>query len=71
MSSPLHKHEAPQWNFLETVLSKPADTGGHSGAVLPKSLLCTRNFVVLIKICFKHMIKTNLSPLKMYFAPKP
>jgi len=46
--------------------------GGHSGTVSPKSFLCPPNFVVLRKICFKHTIKTKISPLKVYFAfPKP
>jgi len=44
-------------NFLATVILRPTDTVGYSGAVTPKSFLCPPNFVVLRKICFKHTIK--------------
>ena len=36
--------------------------GGHSGEATPKSILFPANFVVLRKICFKDMMKTNISP---------
>ena len=34
---------------MATVLSRPADTGGDSVAVTPKSVLCPLNFVVVKK----------------------
>ena len=69
--APLHKHEGSQLpeNFLTTVLPRPADTGVF-GAVTHKPFLWPPNFVVLRKICFKHMIyKQKSFPLKMYFFP--
>jgi len=51
--------KVPQWKI----------TGDIRGQ-LPQSFLCPPNCVVLRTICFKHMIKQNLSPLKMYFAPQ-
>jgi len=36
--------------------------GGHSGTVTPKSILCPPNFVVLRKICVKHMTKIKIFP---------
>jgi len=59
-------------DFLAKVLPRPADTVGHSGAVTPKPFLYPPNFVVLRKICFKHMIKTKIIPPKIVFCfPKP
>jgi len=55
---PLHKHEGPQWKIIGDIRGQ-----------LPKAFLFPPNFVVLKTICFKHMIKTKSSPLKMYFAP--
>jgi len=52
----------PREDFLATVLPRPADTVGHSEAVIPKSFLCPPNVVVLRKICFKHMIKIKIFP---------
>jgi len=49
-------------DFLETVLSRPADTMGDLGAFTPKFFLCPPNFVVLRKICFKHMTKIEIFP---------
>jgi len=49
-------------DVLATVVPRPADTVGRSGAVTPKSFLCTPNFVVLRKICFKRMIKIKIFP---------
>jgi len=40
--------------------------GGYSGAVALQSFLCPPNFVVLRKICFKHMITINV-----FYSPKP
>jgi len=57
-------------DFLATVLSRPAETMGHSGTVTPKTLLCHLNFVVLRKICFKYIVKIKTSPLKMHFPPQ-
>ena len=41
---------------------------GHSGAVTPK-LFFPSNFVVLRKICFKHMRKQKSFAPEMYFDP--
>jgi len=49
-------------DFLATVLPRLADTVGHSGAVTPKSFLCPANFVVLRKICFKHVKNIKVFP---------
>jgi len=38
--------KATNGRLLVTVLPRPADTVGHSGAVIPKSFLCPSNFVV-------------------------
>ena len=38
-------------------MNKRTFCAGHSGAVTPKSFLCTPNSVVLRKICFKRMIE--------------
>jgi len=57
-------------DFLATVLPRSADTVGHSGAVTPKSFLFPPNFVVLRKICFKHMIKMKVFPPKNVFSPQ-
>ena len=56
-------------DFLATVLPRPADTVGHSGAVTQKSFLCTPNFVVLRKICFKHMINIRIFPPQKCILP--
>jgi len=53
---------APMEDFLVTVLPRPADMVGHSGAATPKSFFCLPNFVVLGKNFFKHMIKTIIFP---------
>jgi len=53
----------PVEDFLATVLPRPAETRGHSVAVTPKYFLCSPNFVVLRKTCFKHMMKTKVFPL--------
>ena len=46
--------------------------GGHSEAVTPKSFLCPPNFVVLRKICFKHLRNITSFPHKnAFFPPKP
>jgi len=42
--------KTPVENLLATILPRPANTVGHSGAVTPKSFLCPTNFVVLRKI---------------------
>jgi len=34
--------------------------GGHSETITPKYFLCPPNFVVLRKVCFKHMIKIKI-----------
>jgi len=57
-------------DFQATVLPRPADTVGHSGSVTPNLFFALPNFVVLRKICFKHMIKSKIFRLKMYFAPQ-
>ena len=49
-------------DFLATVLPKPADMGGHSGAVSPNFFCAPPNFVVLRRICFEHMIITKIFP---------
>jgi len=49
-------------DFLATVLPRPADTVGHSWSVTPRSFLCPPNFVVLRKICFKHVINIKIFP---------
>jgi len=59
--------KAPMEDFLATVLPRHADTGDIWGQ-LPPNLFCDpANFVVLRKICFKHMIKRKIFSLKMYF----
>ena len=52
----------PMEDFLATVLPRPPDTVGHSGAVTSKSFCAYQNIVVLRKICFKHMIKIKIFP---------
>jgi len=52
-------------DFLAMVPPRPADMVGNSEVVAPKSFLCPSNFVVLRKICFKHMIT-----IKICFAPQ-
>jgi len=47
-------------DFLAMVLPRPADTVGYSGAVTPKYFLCPPHFVVLRKICFKHVVKIKI-----------
>jgi len=44
--------------------------GGAFGGNYPQIFIVPPNFVVLRKICFKHMIKTKSFPLKMHFAPQ-
>jgi len=44
--------------------------GGAFGAVTPNLFCALPSFVVLRKICFKHMIKTKIVRLQMYFAPQ-
>jgi len=56
-------------DFLATLVPRLADIVGHSEAVIPKSFLCLPNFVVLRKICFKHMIKIKIFPHKSVFFP--
>jgi len=56
--------------FLATVLPRPADTVGHLGAITPKYFLCPPIFVVVRKICFKHMIKIKIFPPKNVFSPQ-
>jgi len=56
-------------DFLATVLHRPADTVGHSGAVTPRSFLCFPNFVVLSKICFKHKINIEIFPPQKCISP--
>jgi len=50
-------------DFLATVLPRPADTVGYSEAVGPKSFLRPPNFIVLRKICLKHMITIKICVL--------
>jgi len=58
-------------DFLATVLPRPADTVGHSGTVTPNLFSVPPNFVVLRKICFKHMIKIKIfAPKNSFFSPK-
>jgi len=60
MSSPLHKHEVPQRKTFRDVFAQTRRHGGHSAAVSPKTFLSAPNFVVLRKICLKHMIKVKI-----------
>jgi len=49
-------------DLLATVLPRPADTGVIQ-MQLPPNLYCAPfNFVVLRKICLKHVIKTKIIP---------
>jgi len=64
--APLHKHEAPSGRLSGNVLLRPADTGGQC----PQIFCALPNFVVLRKICFKHMIKTKLFPPKNILCSK-
>jgi len=50
----------PMEDFMATVVPRPADTVGHSGAVTPKSLLCPPNFVVRRKNCFSAVAKPQI-----------
>jgi len=60
----LHKHEGPDGRLSGDSSAQARRHGGH----LPPNLFCDpANFVVLRKICFKHMIKTKIFSLKMYF----
>jgi len=59
--APAQTWRPPMEDFLETVLPRPADTGGNSGAV-PQIFCDLPNFDVLRKICSKHMIKTKIFP---------
>jgi len=54
--APLQKHEGPQW---KTSGDGSAQARRHGGSY-PKSFMCPPNFVVLRKICFKHMIKIKI-----------
>jgi len=56
-------------DFLATVLPRPADTGeGISGQLPPNRFCASPKFVVLRKICFKHMVKTKIFPPKNAFS---
>jgi len=44
--------------------------GGIRGQLPPNLFYAPLNFVVLRKICFKHIIKTKIFPPKMYFSPQ-
>jgi len=57
----------PSEDFLATVQQRRH--GGYLGKFSPNYFCAPPNFVVLRNICFKHMIKTNHSPLNMYFYP--
>jgi len=65
MSSPLHKHKAGRPGEGSAQASRH---GGHSGALTP-NLFMHPEILVLRKIGYKHMIKTNIYPQKMYFVP--
>jgi len=49
-------------DFLATILPRPADKGGIRGKLPPNLFCAPPDFVVLRKICFKHMVETNLPP---------
>jgi len=57
-------------DFLATVLPRPADTGGIRWQ-FAQILFVLPNFVVLRKICFKHMIKKISPPKNVFFPSKP
>ena len=61
--------KAPIGRLSSDGLPMPADAVGHAGAVAPKSFLWPPNFVVLSKICFKHLIKIKIFPHKNVFPP--
>ena len=68
--APAQTWSPPVEDFLATVLSRPADTVGHSGAVTPKSFFSPKfGFAQknLFQISDKKLL---LSTLKMYFPPK-
>ena len=65
----LRKHEGPNGRLSGDGSARARRHGGHSGAVTPISCCALPNFVVLRKICFKHMIKTKIFPLKNVFFP--
>ena len=52
----LHKHEGPQWKTFWRRFCSAHRHGGIRGQ-LPQIFFVPQNFVVLRKICFKHMIK--------------
>jgi len=56
-------------SFAAPVACRPVATGGHSGAVPPKFLLCPPKFSCSQKICFKNVIKTKIVPPKNVFYP--
>ena len=67
---PLHKHGGAQWrSFWRRFFSGPQIRWGIRGQLPPNLFCAAQNFVVLRKICFKHMIK--IFPSRMYFAPLP
>jgi len=66
---PLHKHEGPQWKAFWWRFCQGLQTRRAFGAVIPKYFLYPRNFVVLRKIYFKHMIKIKIFSFNMYFVP--
>jgi len=53
-------------DFMATVPPRPADTGGIWRQLLPNLFCASPNFVVLRKVCFKHIIITKIFPLKVY-----
>ena len=62
--------KTPTEDFLATVLPMSTDIRGIWKQFSPNLFCAPTNFVVLRKICFKRIITTNLSPLKMYFLPQ-
>jgi len=60
--SPLHKHEDPQWKTFWQRFCPGPQTWEDIGAINPNIFCVSPNFVVLRKICFKHMIKTKIFP---------
>ena len=57
MTTPLHKHEDPQWKISDDGSTQARIHGGALGGSYPQIFFVPPNFVMPRNICFKHMIK--------------
>jgi len=58
--APVHKHEAPNGRLSGDGSAQDCRHGEHSGTAASNLSCSSPNFVVLRKICFKHMIKIKI-----------